>query len=89
MTRYIAKPRAVLASQVIRVEPLMSKNTTLLSPDRGLVLVLDDGTKHRWLAEDGAMPAPDDYLVRDGELHHDFIVPVNKFAELFEETDGR
>ena len=83
MKLYLAKPREVSAAQVIRVEPLMGRNTALLSPDAGLVLVLDDGTKHRWLAESGAIPAADDYLVRDAELHHDFVVSQKQFRELF------
>lgn len=86
MTRYTAKPRAVSAAQVIRVEPMAGRNSTLLSPDAGLVLILDDNTRQRWLAEDGAMPSVGWYLVRDDELHHDFVVAAAKFAELFEVT---
>jgi hypothetical protein len=87
MTRYMARAREVLAAQIVRVEPLMGRNTTLMAPDSGLILVLDDGTKSKWLAEDGSFPAPDDYVVHDGLLHHDFIVSAAKFRELFTEKE--
>ena len=85
MTRYTAQPRGVLAAQIIRVEPLMARNTALLSPDQGLLLVLDSGEKHKWLSEPNApVPQIGDAFVVDSELGVSLIVPAAKFGQLFE-----
>ncbi|HEV2523330.1 MAG TPA: hypothetical protein VGT24_13200 [Candidatus Acidoferrales bacterium] len=81
------KSHAVTAEKIVGVLPLMGRNTTLMSPDAGLTLVLENKTQHNWLSEAGGpAPAVGDFLVRDDELNATAIVSAAKFKELFSEV---
>jgi hypothetical protein len=84
MTTYHVKSHAVEGSKIVRIQPLMGRNDQLMSPESGLVLVLDDATKHKWLGEkDGAMPSVGDFLVKDDALNVIYVVAADKFSTLF------
>jgi len=66
---------------------MLGRNDQLVSPESGLVLVLADETKHKWLCEkDGVMPSVGDWLVTDNELRVVYVVAADKFSTLFQET---
>ena len=81
---YQIKAHEVAVSKIVKLEPLQGRNDQLTSPDVGLLLVLEDSTKQKWLCEkDGASPAAGDFFVTDKELGVTYIVPVAKFKKLF------
>ena len=80
------RAHAVTAARIISVQPLVTQGR-LVSPDAGLLLVLADGSREKWISEkDNVTPAPGDWLVTDGELHAAYVVSAQKFATLFEVT---
>jgi hypothetical protein len=81
---YQVKSHPVEVARIQSIQPLMGRNTVLMSPDFGLTLILYGGAKTDWLSEKGN-PAPkvDDYFVCDDELHVSYIVAAEKFNELF------
>jgi hypothetical protein len=84
MTQYKIKSHAVEASCIISLQPLMGRNTELMSPESGLMLVLDDNSKHQWVSEKiGMMPCAGDFLVKDTELNIIYVVAATKFQNLF------
>ena len=86
MTQYKVKSHVVEASRIICIQPLMGRNNQLMSPDAGLVLVLEDNSKHNWVAEKNShMPVAGDFLVADRELNVTYVVAATKFAVLFRE----
>jgi hypothetical protein len=79
------KSHEVFATKIVGVLPLTNQNGQLISPEAGLVLLLEDRSRHRWLTEQGGVtPTIGDFLVEDRELLAAFIVSAVKFAELFE-----
>ena len=86
---YRVKSHPVEVSRIQSIQPLMGRNSVLTSPDFGLVLILDAGTKRDWLCEKNA-PAPvaGDFFVCDDEFHVSYIVAAAKFNEMFEETQS-
>jgi hypothetical protein len=81
---YKVKAHAIEVARITGVQPLINRNTVLMSPDFGLTLVLDGGAKTDWLSEKGSpAPVPGDWFVHDAELNVSYIVPVQKFNELF------
>ena len=86
---YHIKSHAVEVSRVTGLQPLMGRNNQLTSPDVGLILVLEDSTKQKWLCEkDGVIPAAGDWFVTDSELHVTYVVSAVKFSTLFDESKG-
>jgi len=84
MTHQI-KAHAVDAQQISAVQPLRVGGDKMLAPDAGIILVLDDGRKTKWLAEPNVpMPVANDYYVVDSELHTTYVIPADKFDSLFE-----
>ena len=89
MSTYKIKSHPVEVSRVTGVQPLMGRNTELVSPDVGLILVLEDSTKQKWLCETGGVvPTAGDFFVTDKDLHLAYIVPAVKFKELFRKSKG-
>jgi hypothetical protein len=78
----IVREHAVSATRIVQVLPLRN-SAGPMSPDSGLLIVLETGSKHRWLIEDGAIPAIGSFLVNDADLHNRYVVTAEKFAELF------
>lgn len=81
--RYRVNSHEVEAFKIANVLPLVM-NSAMLSPDAGIVLVLENETRHKWLSEkDGAMPSVGDFFVRDSALNVTYIVDATKFTKLF------
>jgi hypothetical protein len=81
--KYQVKAHAVEARKVASVQPLVAHGK-MLSPNDGLTLILDDGTKETWVAEqNAAVPNIGDWFVVDDALRTTFVMPAQKFAELF------
>ena len=78
----IVKKHFVTATKIAQVSPLRHGGQ-ITSPDAGLLLVLSDNTKHKWLIEDGAIPVVGSFLVHDADLNTRYLVTAEKFAELF------
>lgn len=85
MTTHV-KAHRVTATKIVSVEPLVSREK-VLSPEAGLLLVLENGKKHQWFSEKaGTMPVVGDLLIADAELNNlIYFVPSGKFAALFSE----
>jgi hypothetical protein len=82
------KSHEVFATKITGVLPLTSQNGQLISPEAGLVLLLEDRSRHRWLTEQGGVtPTIGDFLVDDRELRTTFIVSAARFTELFDATE--
>jgi hypothetical protein len=81
----IVKKHFVTATRIAQVSPLRHGGQ-ITSPDAGLLLVLSDNTKHKWLIEGGAIPAIGSWLINDADLHTRYVVTEDKFAELFTVT---
>jgi hypothetical protein len=77
------KEHAVSATRIAQVQPLRGNGGGPMSPDAGLLIVLEDGSKRKWLIEDGAIPVVGSFLVYDADLHASYLVTAEKFAELF------
>ena len=89
MSTHTVQAHPVEAKKITGIQPLMGRNDQLTSPDVGLILVLEDSTKQKWLCEkDGVIPAAGDFFVTDKALGVSFIVPAQKFGELFVESKG-
>lgn len=83
MANFKVNAHQVTACRIVKVEPLISQGK-MLSPDAALILVLDDNSKHRWVADkSGTVPVVDDWLVHDAELDITFVVSAEKFALMF------
>jgi hypothetical protein len=78
----IAKSHAVTATKIVSVQPVR-RGDQLMHPDDGIVLVLEDGKKHKWIIEDGITPLAGDMFVSDADLHAMYVVNAAKFSELF------
>ena len=86
MPAYRLNTHAVEASRIETLQPLVSQGK-VLAPDNGLTLILEDHTKHNWIAEkDGQTPLVGDFLVHDAQLHVTYVVAAHKFTELFHES---
>ena len=86
---YQIKAHEVSVSKIVKLEPLQGRNDQLTSPDVGLILVLEDSTKQKWLCEkDGVIPAAGDWFVTDKALGVTFVVPAAKFSTLFKRSKG-
>ncbi len=82
------KSHEVTASRIERTEPIFSHGA-MVAPDKGLVLVMVDGSQEKWAADkSGIVPTIGDFLVRDPELHFTVVVPAARFRELFAEVEG-
>jgi hypothetical protein len=87
MNNYHVCSHEVAAVRIVNLQPLLGRNEQLVSPESGLVLVLEDETKHKWLCEkDSVTPTVGDFLVTDKELNVTYIVTAAKFATLFQEN---
>jgi hypothetical protein len=85
VAHYRVNSHGVEASRIASVGPLVAQGK-MLSPEAGLVLVLENETSHKWLAEkDGDMPSVGDFLVADKELNVTYVVTATKFKASFEE----
>jgi hypothetical protein len=74
----------VEANRISSVLPLIIGDK-MLSPDAGIILLLADGTKKKWLAEPNApMPVVGDFLISNQELHVTYVVNPEQFQRLFE-----
>jgi hypothetical protein len=78
----IVKKHLVTATRIAQVLPLRN-SAGPMSPDVGLLLALENGSKHKWIIEDGAIPVVGAFLVQDADLHTHYVVTAEKFAELF------
>jgi hypothetical protein len=78
----IVKSHAVSATRIAQVLPLRN-SAGPVSPDAGLLLALENGSKHKWIIEDGAIPVVGAFLVQDADLHTHYVITAEKFAELF------
>jgi hypothetical protein len=75
------------AVQILRIQPLMGRNTQVMSPDAGLLLVLSDETKQTWLSEKGSIaPTVGDFLVTDTVLNLSYVVAAANFQKMFRST---
>ena len=84
--KYRVSSHEVEGSKIVNVQPLLSQGK-MLSPDAGLVLVLDDNSKHQWVSEKfGITPTVGDFLVADRELNMTYVVAATKFKKLFRGT---
>jgi hypothetical protein len=87
MATYTVKPHAVTGARILRTEPIYNGGA-MVAPDAGLMLVMEDRSKERWVADKfGAVPHVGDFLVRDPELHCTLVVPAARFSELFAEKE--
>jgi hypothetical protein len=87
MSSFHMKEHSVSAQQIEAVQPLRTSGDRFLSPDAGILLVLSDGTKTKYLAEPNVpMPVQGDWFVRDEVLATTFVVTAARFAELFQEA---
>ena len=82
----IVKKHLVTATKIAGVSPLRS-GSQITSPDAGLVLVLEDSTKRKWLIEDNVLPEVGSWLVHDDVLKTDYVVTAEQFQTLFQETE--
>ena len=84
---YEVKSHRVTVQKIAAVEMLI-ENSRIISPEAGLILRLDDGTRHVWRSAKNGEPMPlvNDALVHDPQLNLDFVVPAAKFAEWFTEV---
>ena len=74
---------AVTAIRITQVLPLRAGDK-ITSPDAGLLLVLEDGSKRKWLLEPNPpLPELGMWLIHDEILKTDSVVTAEKFAELF------
>jgi hypothetical protein len=80
------KEHSVIAVRVTGVLPLRN-SAGPMSPDAGLLIVLEDGSKRKWLLEAYApVPAPGMWLIHDDILKTDYVMSAEQFAELFTVT---
>jgi hypothetical protein len=82
------KAHPVTVAKIVSVEPLVTHGKTL-SPEAGLLLVLDNGTKHQWFSEKAvtASPVVGDFLITDPDLNNlIYFVRSETFAALFSEV---
>ncbi len=80
---YRVNSHEVEGSKIVNVQPLLASGK-MLSPDAGLVLVLEDDSKHNWVAEkNNHTPSVGDFLVTDKELGIVFVVAAAQFQKLF------
>jgi hypothetical protein len=84
MADYQVRAHKITATKIAQVLPLRN-SAGPMSPDAGLLLALENGSKHKWIIEDGAIPVVGAFLVQDADLHSHYIVSAEKFAELFTE----
>jgi hypothetical protein len=86
VANYTVKPHAVTGARITRTEPIYDQGA-MVAPDRGLMLVMDDGSSEKWVADRfGVVPQIGDFLVCDPELHCTVVVPAARFSELFAEA---
>jgi len=79
-----AKEHTVDARRIVNITPLVLGGR-MLGPDEGTTLVLDDGTKQRWVGNGReAMPQDGDWLVVDAAMSMTYVVAQAKFSELFD-----
>ncbi len=89
MATYTVKSHPVEVARITGLQPLVGPNTAVLSPDFGLLLILENGQKHKWLSEKNApIPAAGDWFVKDAELNTVYVVSAVKFSTLFDESKG-
>jgi hypothetical protein len=78
------KEHAVSATRIAQVQPLRGNGGGPMSPDAGLLIVLEDGSKRKWLLDANApVPAPGMWLIHDDILKTDSVVSAEQFSELF------
>ena len=82
MAVYQVKAHKITAVRITQVSPLRAGGQ-ITSPDAGVLLLLEDNTRQRWLIEEGSLPVVGSLLVYDADLHNRYIVSAEKFAELF------
>jgi len=81
--KYRVSSHEVEGSKIVNVQPLLASGK-MLSPDAGLVLVLENDSKHNWVAEkNNHTPSVGDFLISDTELNVVFVVDAAKFKQLF------
>jgi hypothetical protein len=84
-TEYLTLPHVVVAQRIEAIRPLHVGGDRMLSPDAGILLRLEGGTKVRWIIEPGnPVPLAGDWFVQDNELHMTFVVATGKFDSLFQ-----
>jgi hypothetical protein len=82
----IVKSHAVTAVRIVQVSPLRAGGQ-ITSPDAGLLIVLEDGSKRKWLLEANTpVPAIGMWMVHDDVLKTDYVVTAEQFSSLFNET---
>ena len=80
------KTHTVDAKRVAGILPLRSHGQ-LMSPDRGLVLILGNDVQHVWLGEGGGIaPEVGDVLITDAELQTTYVVTAQKFSSFFSQV---
>jgi hypothetical protein len=72
----------VTAVKIVQVSPLRAGGQ-ITSPDSGVVILLEDSTKRKWLSEGGGIPEIGSWLIHDEILKTDYVVTENQFATLF------
>ena len=87
MSRFQIAAHEVTVERIAGVEMLI-ENSRIVSPESGLILRLDDGSRHVWRSAKNGEPMPlvNDALCTDSELNLTFVVPAAKFNELFVEV---
>jgi hypothetical protein len=85
--KYTVKSHEVQAAKITKTEPIFDHGA-MVAPDRGLILVLDDGSREKWVADkSGVVPQIGDFVITDPELHIRVVVPAARFAVMFQEIE--
>jgi hypothetical protein len=72
----------VSAIRIESIQPLR-RGGQLVHPDEGVLIILSDGTKKKWLNEGGVPAKAGDLLISDTDLNATYVINPEKFAELF------
>lgn len=83
MSNIQVKSHLVTALRVTGISSL-KRGSQMMTPDSGVALSLEDGTKRDWLIEGKQTPAVGSFVIQDNVLHAQYLVTAEQFAELFE-----
>lgn len=84
MSKFIVTKHDVQADKIVELGPLVRPGYGPLNPNAGVVLILENGSRHNWVpVNNEPTPQPGDYLVVDAIVGTTYTVPVAKFTALF------